>query len=114
MFFQKSEKISTLIGKGVVNDGILVSEGSARIDGTVNGDVTITGRLILSTGAVVKGNITAESILLGGEVNGNVRVTGRADLLSTAKLQGDLTAGILVIDKGAFFCGQCKMERDSE
>lgn len=109
MLFQKSEKISVLVGKGVVYDGSFEAEGAARIDGTVNGDVTVSGRLVLGREAVVKGNITADSILLGGEVQGNVSVTDRADLLSTAKLQGDLAAGVLVIDRGAFFCGQCRM-----
>lgn len=114
MFFQKSEKFSALIGKGVVNEGSFEADGTARIDGTVNGDVTVTGRLILGREAVVKGNITANSILLGGEVLGNVAVTDRADLLSTAKLRGDLTAKVLVIDKGAFFCGQCKMKESKD
>ena len=45
---------------------------------------------------------------------GNVAVTDRADLLSTAKLRGDLTAKVLVIDKGAFFCGQCKMKESKD
>ena len=114
MLFQRNEKISALIGKGVVNKGSFEADGAARIDGTVNGDVSVSGRLVLGREAVVNGNITAESILLGGKVQGNVTVRDRADLLSTARLQGDLTAGILVVDKGAFFCGQCRMEERKE
>lgn len=114
MLFQKRDKITAMIGEETVSEGTFTSEGAARIDGTVNGDVLVTGRLVLGRKAVVNGNILAESVLIGGKVTGNVTVSGRADLLAGSRLLGDLTAQILVIDKGAFFSGQCRMEMEEK
>ena len=63
---------STVIGAGTVVEGTLKSAMSARIDGTVNGDVTSEGTIVVATDGVVNGNITAVDVKISGTVKGNI------------------------------------------
>ena len=62
-------KISTLIGAGSVCDGDFKCPGSARIDGTINGNVEIDGVLVLGAVGKINGDILAKAVQIGGEVN---------------------------------------------
>ena len=45
-------KMSTLIGAGAELTGDFTLDGSARIDGKIGGNVTVTGNLILGAGSI--------------------------------------------------------------
>ena len=60
--------MNTLIGAGAELSGDFTLDGSARIDGKIGGNVTVTGNLILGAGSVVMGDVQAASVLIGGEV----------------------------------------------
>ena len=59
-------KMSTLIGAGAELTGDFTLDGSARIDGKIGGNVTVTGNLILGAGSIVTGDVQAASVLIGG------------------------------------------------
>ena len=110
---KKSRKvqITTLLGRGTQIKGNLNVEGSARIDGRIDGDVTASGHLIIGTGAVVMGDVKAQSVLIGGEVRGNILCPEKAELASTAKVFGNIATGEIVIDEHATFQGKCNMNQ---
>lgn len=54
-------KMSTLIGAGAELTGDFTLDGSARIDGKIGGNVTVTGNLILGAGSIVTGDVQAAS-----------------------------------------------------
>lgn len=103
--------ISTLIGRGTELQGDFTAKGSVRIDGKVNGNVTVGGSLILGAGALVSGDVNAASVLIGGEVVGNINAKEKTELTSTAKVIGDITTGVIVIDEHAVFQGKCDMNQ---
>lgn len=103
--------ISTLIGRGTELQGDFTAKGSARIDGKVNGNVTVDGTLILGAGALVDGDISAMAVLIGGEVVGNINAPEKTELTSTAKVIGNITTGAIVIDEHAVFQGGCDMNQ---
>jgi cytoskeletal protein CcmA (bactofilin family) len=73
---------------GPVTDDIRVAGGTVKVSGLVDGDVMATGgELILSTTAVLNGNIDASggSLDIAGDIKGNVRAF--ADQLN---LRGDI------------------------
>lgn len=71
-------KMSTLIGAGAELTGDFTLDGSARIDGKIGGNVTVTGNLILGAGSIVTGDVQAASVLIGGEVTGNITAPEKA------------------------------------
>lgn len=102
-------KIGTIIGPGAVFDGNVNAPETIRIDGTLNGDCTCAGNLIVGTDGVIKGNVSARNVTLSGKVTGDIHVHEKLELFSTAKLTGNITARSLIIDEDAYFDGRCNM-----
>ncbi|WP_035794682.1 bactofilin family protein [Butyrivibrio sp. WCD3002] len=107
------DQITTIIAQGAVIDGPLTTKEGTRIDGIVNGNVTVNGSLIVGTEAKIVGSVTASNLFLAGEIQGNVGVAnGKVEISDTGKLIGDLSAKTLVIDENALFQGQCTMTQE--
>ena len=104
----------TIIGAGTVVEGVLKASASTRIDGTVNGDITSEGVVVIANEGVVNGNITAVDVKISGTVKGNLTISGKTELVSTGKLIGDIKTGSLSIDETAIFQGNCKMNSVTE
>lgn len=110
---KKSETaITTIIGKDSVVEGDFSSGGSVRLDGTIEGNVTVSGNLIIGATGKVHGNLDVTSVIIGGEINGNVNAALRTELTSTARLIGDIKTTLIVIDEKAIFQGRCDMNQD--
>ncbi len=103
--------ITTLLGSDSQIDGDFNAMGSVRIDGTIDGNVTVEGALILGTSSTVNGNVTAASVIIGGEVLGNVSVQHKVELTGTARVMGDISTSVIVIDENAIFQGKCDMNQ---
>lgn len=104
----------TIIGAGTVVEGILKASASTRIEGTVNGDITSEGVVVIANEGIVNGNITAMDVKISGTVKGNLIISGKTELVSNGKLVGDIKTGSLSIDETAIFQGNCKMNSVSE
>ena len=106
-------KIRTILGEGTTVDGDFHSTSSARIDGTINGNINVDGTLVLGVKGRVNGDIQATAALIGGEVIGNIDASEKLEASSTARIIGNIRTQILVIDERAVFQGGCDMDQDS-
>jgi len=61
---------------------------------------------------MVKGNITAQSVIVGGQVTGNITTSHSIELLSNGRIYGDIKTSQLVISEGAIFEGNCTMQKE--
>ncbi len=102
-------KVGTLIGKGAVFNGNLSAPETLRIDGEINGNCECSELLIIGAEGCIKGDITAQSVIISGTVEGDIVAQARVELHSTGKVTGNITARSLVIDEDAFFDGRCVM-----
>lgn len=105
-------KISTILGKGCVLNGDFNADGSARIDGTVNGNVIVKGMLVLGVDGKIIGDIGATGAIIGGHVIGNIDAPEKLEISAHAKVIGDIKTKILVIDEKAIFQGKCDMYQE--
>ena len=110
---KKETQISTIIGMGAQSNGDFTAEGAVRIDGTINGDVTVTEMVIVGASGCINGSINTRKVVVGGEVYGNLNVPEKVELTSTARVIGDITTGGLVIEEKAVFQGRCDMNQDA-
>ena len=102
-------RIETIIGRGTHVTGDMNINGSAHINGTVDGSVVATGFVTVSESGVVKGGIKGEYAIIGGIVGGNVEVAGKVALGKAGRLKGDVIATRLIIEDGAVFQGRSSM-----
>lgn len=102
----------TIISAGVVIEGKLISNGNVRVDGSVNGDVTANGSVTVGENGEVSGQVEATAIVIGGKVTGTVKSKEKLTLEAKAVLKGDIFTKILVVEAGAQFDGQSKMNEN--
>ena len=104
------EQVGTIIGPGAILDGPLTTKDSTRIDGTVNGNVTISGALIVGQEGKINGTVSAMNAYVAGEITGNVSTPqGKVEISDTGKVIGDITCKGIIIDENAVFQGKCDM-----
>src|SRR2546421_3353164 len=89
--------------------GTLKFAGELTFDGKLEGDISSDGTLNLGDNAVVKGNITVNSVVMRGKVNGNVTAREKIDIKSKTELFGDIRAPRLVMEEGVTFVGQTEV-----
>ncbi|MEW6556251.1 MAG: polymer-forming cytoskeletal protein [Elusimicrobiota bacterium] len=113
MFWKKETigKIETIIAEGATVKGDISSEGTIRLDGVIEGHILEAEGVVIGKTGKVKGDLTAESVVVGGEISGNVVASNNLELLSTAKVFGDIQAQTLSIHEGAVFEGKCTMSK---
>jgi len=99
----------TLLAKGVELKGEIKVEGTVRIDGRLDGDVHTKGEVIVGEEGIVKGTITAGSLISSVRIKANVTATERVQLLKTAILIGEVHSPIMVMEEGAKFQGVSDM-----
>ncbi|MBV8855496.1 MAG: polymer-forming cytoskeletal protein [Acidobacteria bacterium] len=103
--------VSGFVGGGTVVSGDAEFKGMLRIDGRFTGRVrSEKGSLIVSAGGVVEANIEVASAKINGTVNGDINATGRVELGRSARVHGNIQTPALVIEEGAVFEGNCRMQ----
>ena len=108
-----SGELNAFLGTGTRFTGHLHFEGSVRIDGNFQGNITSPGTLILGREAVIKGEIEVSSLNANGTVIGTVRATRHVHLHENAVVDGLLVTPALGIDEGAIVNGSIEMHPPS-
>lgn len=99
------------ISAGTVFKGEIESKSDIRIDGTFDGKIATSGRVVVGEGAFVKGEMLCENADVYGKVEGKVTVREILSLKSACEVKGDLEISKLAVELGASFDGTCKMLR---
>lgn len=106
-------KIETIIGPNAHFRGDIQSDGGMRIDGIFEGNVEVSGNLVIGESAKVIAEITAKNVSISGAIKGNVN-GNRVEILETGRVWGDLTINSLLLNEGAYFRGRTMMHGDLE
>ena len=87
---------NTVISKGTVINGSIVSDGSLEVFGTVNGDISCLGKLSIS--GVVKGKSSAAEVYLHTDkLDGGITSKGCVKIAPGTVVIGDITAAYCVV-----------------
>jgi cytoskeletal protein CcmA (bactofilin family) len=96
--------ISSIISQEMVITGEISFSGKARIDGTLEGN--LTGEyLILSEVGKIKGDLQLESLVCHGQIEGNIYAKV-VTIHATAAIKGKLIADSLTVEPGALLSGE--------
>ncbi len=95
--------------KGSRVTGQLTFQGSARIEGNVDGEIQCHGTLTIGERAEVRAKISGDVVVIRGRVEGNVVAKEKVELVAPARLFGNIDAPRLVITEGVVFDGDCSM-----
>ncbi len=99
----------TFLGKGTSFKGIVTFDGTVRIDGRVEGEVQTSGAVIVGESAIIKGIISAGSVVVSGRVKGTITALQKVEIQKSGILIGDVHSPALAIEDGAHFHGTSNM-----
>lgn len=120
MFTRKSKQtvdalFVTTVGESVQIEGALRSEEDIRFNGKIQGDINSSGTVHVLKQAEVRGNITAENIVLHGNVQGNCIASQNVVIAATGVMKGDVkVGGQFTLTPGATFQGMSSMTESVE
>ena len=107
---QTVERITTVLGAGLVWQGSLSGSGGVRIEGTFEGQIALKGLLVIGeTGKVTCEHVRAASVIVAGAVKGNISAQ-KVEIRSTGRVWGDIVTTAFATEEGAFLRGQIRME----
>ncbi len=105
----QATRSDSIIGAGAILTGTLIAQGSVRIAGTFEGNVTATGEVLILEGGMLKGDLLCDSVVIAGQIQGNI-VARRVAVQATGQVLGDLRLERLASDEGGFVKGLVTME----
>lgn len=111
---EATTKMDSILGSGSFCKGSIKVDGGLRVDGTVDGEVVVSGTLTVGREGVITGDVTVNQAVVGGRIQGTVRAEQQLELHSGSRLEGDIFTRSLVIEDGVFFEGTCKMSRGND
>ena len=105
---------TAVLGKGSRVSGKLAFDGTVRVDGHVEGEISAQGTLVVGEEAVVTAQITGAIVVIRGKVTGDINAKKRVEIRAPGKLFGNIVTPSLVIHDGVIFEGHCSMGSGSD
>ena len=110
---ETGQDISAFVGKGVVFKGTISYNGTVRIDGTLEGEISTDGILLVGEEAILNAKVTAGTIVCKGKITGDITAREKMKLRAPAVINGGVTTPMLAMEEGVFFNGTLEMEQQT-
>ncbi len=108
------ERVTSVLGTGVVWKGSLSGSGGIRIEGTFEGDIDLRGMLVVGeTGRVTCNQLRAKTVIVAGAVRGDI-LAEKVEIRATGRVWGNVVTAAFATAEGAFLRGQIRMEEQIE
>ena len=104
-----SNNQQNMITQGTTLKGDIISEGGFRVEGTINGSLKTSGKIVVGKTGMIDGSIDAENADFEGGFTGKLKLSGTLVLRSSAYIEGEVIISKLSVEPGATFTGSCSM-----
>jgi len=105
-----TERITSVLGTGVIWNGDLSGSGGVRIEGAFEGDIALRGLLVVGeTGRVTCEKLRANVVIVAGAVRGDITAE-KVEIRATGRVWGNVVTAAFATEEGAFLRGQIRME----
>src|SRR5687767_14134839 len=103
------EGVISIIGPGMRVTGDCDTEGTLRIEGTVEGTVRAGKAVVVGKDGIVQGDVFTQDAVIGGRVTGTVIAERRLELQATCIIEGEIRARRIKLDEGGKVNGKVQM-----
>ncbi|MEW5868046.1 MAG: polymer-forming cytoskeletal protein [Chloroflexota bacterium] len=109
-----AERVTSVLGPGIIWKGNLNGSGGVRIEGSFEGEIALRGLLVVgATGRVTCPHLRANVVIIAGAVRGDITAE-KVEIRSTGRVWGDVVTAAFATEEGAFLRGQIRMEESVE
>lgn len=104
------ERVTSVLGDGIVWKGNLSGSGGIRIEGAFDGEINLRGLLVVGeTGRVTGKQLRANVVVVAGAVQADITAE-KVEIRSTGRVWGNVVTAAFSTEEGAFLRGQIRME----
>jgi cytoskeletal protein CcmA (bactofilin family) len=96
----RDSNVISIIGPGMKVVGDCETDGTLRVEGTVEGTVRAGKAVVIGKDGVVKGDVMTQDAIIGGRVTGAVIAESRLGLQATCSVDGEIKARRIKLDEG--------------
>ena len=107
--FEMENSTVNTVSNGTFIKGDITAQGDFRLDGRLEGNIQLNGKLVVGETGQIRGNIVCQNANIIGQVDGNISVKEILTLHASAIVKGDILINKLAIEPGAAFSGTCRM-----
>jgi cytoskeletal protein CcmA (bactofilin family) len=105
-----TERVTSVLGPGIIWKGNLSGTGGVRIEGAFEGDISLRGLLVVGeTGRVTCETLRANVVVIAGAVRGDITAE-KVEIRASGRVWGNVVTAAFATEEGAFLRGQIRME----
>ena len=101
---------TTVITTGVYLSGTIKGTADVILHGALEGDVRLSGILVLGKSGKIRGKIEARNVVVEGDFEGIIKATEKVEIRDGGKCKGDIFTATIAVSENAYFEGNVKME----
>lgn len=102
-------RFTTSLGEGTRFTGTFSGGENYVIQGSVTGDSTMDGAVVIAETGEWIGTINARLVVVAGRVEGAINAREKLEILATARVKGNLQSPVVAIAAGAIHEGELRM-----
>ncbi len=103
------ESVISIIGPGMKIVGDCESDGTIRIEGSVEGSVRAGKAVVVGKDGVISGDVATQDAVIAGTIRGTLVAESRLELQATCRIEGDVRARRMQLEEGALLNGTVHM-----
>jgi len=103
------DTVISIIGPGMKVVGDCETDGTIRIEGTVEGSVRAGKAVVVGKDGLVKGDVATQDAVISGRITGTLSADSRLEVQATARIEGEVKARRLQLEEGAVLNGTVNM-----
>ena len=103
------EAVISIIGPGMKVVGDCLTDGTVRVEGTVEGSVKAGKAVVVGKQGAVIGDVQTQDAVISGRVSGTLVAESRLELQATCQIDGDVRTRRMQLEEGAILNGTVHM-----
>ncbi len=103
------DSVISIIGPGMKVVGDCTSDGTVRVEGSVEGSIRAGKAVVIGKDGFVDGDIVTQDAVVSGRVRGTLTAESRVELQSTSQIEGEVVARRMQLEEGGILNGTVQM-----
>ncbi len=103
------ESVISIIGPGMTIVGNCETDGTVRVEGTVEGSIKAGKAVVIGKQGLVSGDISTQDAVISGRVEGTLVAASRLELQATCHIEGEVHTRRMQLEEGAILNGSVHM-----
>ena len=103
------DSVISIIGPGMKVVGDCTTDGTIRVEGSVEGSIRAEKAVVVGKNGFVNGDVVTQDAVISGRVKGSLTAESRLELQSTCRIDGQVVARMMQLEEGGVLNGTVQM-----